>query len=167
MSQNRFHLSIFLLLAAMLCSASRAAPGAWSVAGPAARDAAPAEAAVLLTMVTFRQAIALGDSAVADAAFTRSAWIQDAATCPARWDYVHLAGCRGWCRPAPPLRHYQVSVLADSTTALAVETYSQLEPVSRRTHRGRWGAYTAVSVLVRQHSRWLISTQTVSHQPPD
>jgi hypothetical protein len=118
-------------------------------------------------MATFRQAVAAGDSAVADAAFTRSAWIQDAATRPSRRDYMHLMGCRGWCRPAPPLRDYQISALADSTTALAMETYSPLEPVSSSAHYGRWIAYTAVSVLVRQHNRWLISTQTVSRQLPD
>lgn len=128
----------------------RPAPGS----APAPSD----EANVLAAMTALRQALAAGDSARAQAAFTRSAWILDESERPLHHRPVRQSGCRGWCRPGPPLTHYQLAVLPDSATALAVETYRYGTPVASRRVRGQ--QYTTVSVLCRQEGRWLISSQT-------
>ncbi|MCI1189788.1 nuclear transport factor 2 family protein [Hymenobacter sp. DH14] len=135
----------------MLGATPRPAPGV----GPAPSD----EANILAAMAAFREALAAGDSARVQAAFTRSAWLLDESERPLHHRPVRQNGCRGWCRPGPPLTHYQLTVLPDSATALAVETYRYGTPVASRRARGQ--QYTAVSVLSRQGSRWLISSQTL------
>lgn len=123
------------------------------------------EAAVLHTMQAFRHAIAMGDSAAAVAIFTRTAWILDHTGQPAPLQFVRLAGCRGWCRPSPPPSYYHVSVLPAPDTALVVETYYLSPPVSARRRQLPAQGYSAVSVVVRQHDRWLISSQTLRRVP--
>ena len=125
--------------------------------------APPTAADVTSTIRTFRQAVAAGDSARARAAFTPSAWILDETERPLHRRPVGQAGCRGWCRPAPPLRAYQLEVLMDSAAALAVETYRAAGGVfpTRRRHLHE---YTVVSVLTRQSGQWRISSQTEYRQ---
>jgi hypothetical protein len=119
------------------------------------------------TMRAFRHAVATGDSAAAVAVFTRAAWLLDHTEHPAHPRFVRLAGCRGWCRPAPPLGHYQVSVLPGPDSAVVVETYCRDTPVSARRRRVSAPGYTAVSVVVRQRDKWLISSQTLSRAPAE
>lgn len=126
------------------------------------RSKASPDAAVQHTMRTFRHAIATGDSAAAVAVFTRAAWLLDHTEHPAHPRFVRLAGCRGWCRPSPPLGHYQLSVLPGADTVIVVETYRRDSLISTRRRRVPAPGYTAVSVVVRQREQWLISSQTLS-----
>ncbi|TYZ07287.1 hypothetical protein FY528_15850 [Hymenobacter lutimineralis] len=125
------------------------------------------EAAVRQTLLVYRRARQAGDSAAAVAAFTPSGWIVNQAERPVRARFVRLAGCRGWCRPAPLPQDYQVSVLPDSARALAVETYCLSEPVSAAARRRRRRCYTVISVLTCQQGQWLIHSQTLSCRRPD
>lgn len=119
---------------------------------------------VASTMRAFRQAVAAGDSAQVRAAFTPSAWILDETERPLHRRPVGQAGCRGWCRPAPPLRAYQLQVLPDSAAALTVETYRATARVSPARRRHQMHDYTVVSVLTRQGGQWRISAQTLYRQ---
>jgi hypothetical protein len=130
-------------------------------AGFRTSEASP-EAAIMRTMRAFRHAVATGDSAAAVAVFTRAAWLLDRTEYPAHPRFVRLAGCRGWCRPSPPLGHYQMSVLPGADTVIVVETYRRDSLISTRRRRVPAPGYTAVSVVVRQREQWLISSQTLS-----
>lgn len=130
------------------------------------RRASLIEADVRQTLLSYHHARQVGDSAAAIAAFTPSARIVDQTERPVHSRYVYLTGCRGWCRPAPPLQNYQVSILPDSARALAVETYCLSEPVSRAARRRQRRCYTAISVLLCQRGQWLISSRTLSWQAP-
>lgn len=154
-------LAVYLPLASVLLSFSSAGvPNGVQTAGSRLRDE-PTEAGALRTMRTFRQAVAVGDSAAALAVFTRAGWLLDQTEPSPKRRFVHLAGCRGWCRPSPALGQYQVSVLPGTDTAMVVETYCRDTPVSARRRRLPAQGYTAISVVVRQHDQWLISSQTL------
>lgn len=158
----------YLLLASSLLSFTSAGlPGGVGHAAGLSRRDAPTEAAILLTMRTFRHAVAVGDSAAAVALFTRAAWLLDQTEPLPKHRFVHLAGCRGWCRPASPLRQYRVSLLPGPDTAVVVETYYRDTPVSTRRRRVPGQGYTAISVVVRQHDQWLISSHTLCRAPAE
>ncbi|TGE22560.1 hypothetical protein [Hymenobacter metallicola] len=125
------------------------------------------EADVQQTLLAYRHARQVGDSVAALTAFTPSAWTVDQAEKPVHSRFVRLAGCRGWCRPGPLLQDYQVSVLSDSTRALAVETYCLSAPVSGTARRHQRRCYTAVSVLTCRQGQWLIASHTLSGQLPN
>ena len=156
------------LLAKTLVLPALAAPLLLAPAPAAGPCRAPSvEADVRQTLLAYRRARQVGDSAGAIAAFTPSAWTVDQAERPVHSRFVRLAGCRGWCRPAPLPQGYQVSVLTESARALAVETYGLSEPVSPAARRHQRRCYTAVSVLTCRQGQWLINSQTVSEQLPN
>ncbi len=161
-------LSNLFLLAAALVLPALAVPLLLAGA-PAGEPSRPSsvEADVRQTLLAYRHARQVGDSAAALVAFTLSAWTVDRAERPGHARFVRLAGCRGWCRPALPLQDYRVRVLTDSTRSLAVETYCLSEPVSAAARRQVRRCYTAVSVLTCQQGQWLIDSQTLSGQLPD
>ena len=156
------------LLATVLVLLALAAPLLLAPAPATGPSRAPSvEADVRQTLLAYRRARQVGDSAAAIAAFTPTAWTVDQAEWPVHSRFVRLAGCRGWCRPAPLPQDYQVSVLTDSARALAVETYCLSEPVSPAARRHRRRCYTAVSVLTCRQGQWLIDSQILSGQLPN
>jgi hypothetical protein len=153
------------LLILLLVLPALAAPRLPPTDGPT--PARSVEADVRQALLAYRHARQVGDSAAAIAAFTPAAWTVDQAEKPVHSRFVRLAGCRGWCRSTPRPQHYEVSVLTDSTRALAVETYCLAEPVSPAAQRRQRRCYTAVSVLTYQQGQWLIDSQTLSRPLPN